>query len=460
MIDIKVSVVVPVYNQIGYIKTCIQSIQAQTMNDIEIICVDDASSDETADIIRELMQQDVRIRYTRNDRNLGPGLSRNVGLDMAKGKYLIFLDSDDYFEHDMLETTYNMAEKAYADIVIFSEVLERDGRTDPYKYEMEYLCRKLEEKIFNYKDIPDLIFNIWAGWPWDKLMRTSFVRENRLRYPALRNSEDLCFVFSAMVKAKRMILCNRVFTHHRLNIVTSVSATQHRNFECSLKAHMILKKDLEQMGIYQEVGRSFMNEAMAVLIFFYENMEGKVQQEYYEYLKAVCFPTLGLFGYPAKYYYNQIQFLFLRNLMESNDYSAFIKNTPSIRCFTGTAMYEVNLSNLRRLFTYAETEGLKIVIWGAGKLGRALLDTCTKNGLKVDDIVDTDSAKVGLQVGTFQIKSFCGLENGAKLIIVPNIRYFSEVCSQVAGISHGHTLMNLALYINYPFSIQECSVVV
>lgn len=460
MDDIKVSVIVPVYNQMKYIRTCILSIQNQTLKDIEIICVDDASSDETSNIIRELMRQDIRIRYRRNERNLGPGISRNVGLDMAKGKYLIFLDSDDYFEKDMLRTVYDMAETTDADIVIFSELMERGESARPFKYEMGYLCRKLRGEIFSYKDIPDLIFNIWAGWPWDKFMRASFVRTNGIRYPDLRNSEDLCFVFAAMVKAERMILCEQIFVHHRLDIATSVSATQHRHFECSLNAHIILKNELDRLGIFHEVRRSFMNEAMSVLIFFYEGMAEQVQKQYYEYLKEVCFPQLGLLHYPADYYYNQAQFQFCRKLSESTDYSTFSRDNSPERYFTGAVIYEVNICKLRALFTFAETEGLKTIIWGAGRLGRVLMETCIKNSLRVDDIVDVDCKKSGLHIGKYQVREFCDLEDGRKLIIVPNIRYFNEVCSEVGGISQGHTLINLHVYLNYPFNIQESSVVV
>lgn len=460
MDDIKVSVIVPVYNQMEYIKTCILSIQNQTLKDIEIICVDDASSDETPDIIGEFMRQDRRIRYRRNECNLGPGLSRNVGLDMAKGKYLIFLDSDDYFEKDMLRTVYDMAETADADMVIFSELMEREGSTRPFKYEMEYLCRKLQGEIFSYKDIPDLIFNIWAGWPWDKFMRTGFIRTNGIRYPDLRNSEDLCFVYAAMVKAERIVWCGRTFVHHRLDIATSVSATQHRHFECSLNAHIILKNELERMKIFHEVRRSFINEAISVLIFFYEGMAEPVQKQYYEYLKEVCFPELDLLNYQADYYYNQAQFRFCSKLSESADYSAFIRDNPPERCFSSAAIYEANVCKLRALFTYAETESCETVIWGAGRMGRTLMETCIKNSLKVDEIVDVDSEKSGLQIGECQVKAFCDLEDGKKLIIVPNIRYFNEVCSEVRNISHGHMLINLPVYLNYPFTIPESSVVV
>ena len=118
MEDILVSVIVPVYNVENYLRQCLNSITGQTLKNIEIICVDDSSTDGSKRILEEYAKKDERVKIITQP-NKGAGAARNNGLSVAKGKYLSFLDSDDFFEPDMLEHAYNKAEEDCADFVVF-----------------------------------------------------------------------------------------------------------------------------------------------------------------------------------------------------------------------------------------------------------------------------------------------------------------------------------------------------
>ena len=113
-----VSVIIPCYNGEKNLKQCINSVRNQTLADIEIICIDDGSTDTTVDILRDLQKEDSRIILLRQ-KNAGAGAARNVGLDHATGKYLSFLDADDFFEPDMLEKSVAAAEEYEADFIAF-----------------------------------------------------------------------------------------------------------------------------------------------------------------------------------------------------------------------------------------------------------------------------------------------------------------------------------------------------
>lgn len=102
---VKVSVIIPVYNSEAYLKECLDSVVHQTLQDIEIICVDDGSTDASMDILQKYAQKDERFRILEQQ-HLGGGAARNLGLKEAEGEYLSFLDSDDYFELDMLQKIY------------------------------------------------------------------------------------------------------------------------------------------------------------------------------------------------------------------------------------------------------------------------------------------------------------------------------------------------------------------
>ena len=115
---IKVSVVLPVYNGERYLRKCLDDILGQSLREIEVICVDDGSTDGTLAILKEYEKADPRVRAVYQD-NAGAAVARNYGMTLAGGKYLSFLDADDFFERDMLRLAFENAEREQADIVIF-----------------------------------------------------------------------------------------------------------------------------------------------------------------------------------------------------------------------------------------------------------------------------------------------------------------------------------------------------
>ena len=115
--DIKVSVVMPIYNAYDYLRPAIDTVLGQTLSDIELICVDDGSTDNTLEVLKEYQAADERVRIV-TENNAGPSVARNKGLVRARGKYVIFLDADDFYEIDMLEKLYARAKVDDLDIVI------------------------------------------------------------------------------------------------------------------------------------------------------------------------------------------------------------------------------------------------------------------------------------------------------------------------------------------------------
>ena len=117
--NIEISVIVPVYNSEKYLKQCLDSIVGQTFKDIEIICVNDGSTDSSSQILAEYASKDDRFVII-NQENGGAGKARNTGLDASRGKYLSFLDSDDFFESTMLEKAYKKIEQDNSDFVVYN----------------------------------------------------------------------------------------------------------------------------------------------------------------------------------------------------------------------------------------------------------------------------------------------------------------------------------------------------
>ena len=126
MNDIKVSVIIPVYNSEQYLIKCLETIINQTLKDIEIICVDDGSTDSSLQILQDFSNIDNRIKIIKQQHE-GTGVARNKGLSVTKGKYLSFLDSDDFFELNILEDLYNCAEKNNTDSVVCKSKIFDNG---------------------------------------------------------------------------------------------------------------------------------------------------------------------------------------------------------------------------------------------------------------------------------------------------------------------------------------------
>ena len=200
---VKVSVIIPIYNVENYLEECLDSIVNQTLKDIEIICVNDGSTDNSLDIINKYAAKDDRITVIVHE-NGGHAVATNRGMDFAKGKYLYLMDSDDFVKTDALEKSYKQAEEKQVDFVLFQAINYDDDNDAYYKteqYSMERVANKVQDKIFNHKDLDaDLSFDITVT-PWTKLYNREFVEKCGARFPDGLIFEDNVFFWEVYLSA-------------------------------------------------------------------------------------------------------------------------------------------------------------------------------------------------------------------------------------------------------------------
>lgn len=234
----KVSVILPCYNVEQYIEKCITSLCEQSLKDIEIICVDDGSTDATPQLLDALSTEDERV-IVLHQNNKGAGAARNAGLKLAQGEYLSILDSDDLYNKKMLETAYVKAVLTNADVVMFrsSQYLQqtKEYRETPWAIKREQLPNT---EIFNISDIRPNAFWAFQGWTWDKLFRADFVRSHELQFQELRIYNDMYFTFAACLLANRMSYIDQVLIHQRKRGGGSLSDNASPYWECVLHALM------------------------------------------------------------------------------------------------------------------------------------------------------------------------------------------------------------------------------
>lgn len=233
----KVSVVIALYNKEQYIKQCIESVLSQSLNDIEIIIVDDCSSDNSYNIVQEYAKNDYRIKCIKNDKNCNTGITRNRGIDAACGEYIYSLDADDFLYPNSLEKAYNIAHENDLDILIGNFIQINDNNSEEkYCSALDDLNDALDVK-FNYNTLIDvekcIKYGAFQGYPWS-LNRTLFKRNYILAYN-IRNSsscfgEDIIFSHMALFHAKRLMFTEQVLFYYRVNEFSICNSTSIKYF--------------------------------------------------------------------------------------------------------------------------------------------------------------------------------------------------------------------------------------
>ena len=219
--NVKVSVIVPFYNDEKYVSDCLESLRDQTMKELQIICVNDGSQDNSRSIVEEFSKYDERIEIIDKE-NGGLSSARNVGISRAKGKYLMFLDSDDYLDLDSIRYLYTVAEQDDTDIidfdaVAFFETKEDEEKNSNYKsfYERKYNSNEVclgeeyfSECIQNNDFKPSVCLHF---------MKTSFIKDNGITFYEGILHEDNLFTLQSLLMATRVKYINKKYYYRRVH---------------------------------------------------------------------------------------------------------------------------------------------------------------------------------------------------------------------------------------------------
>jgi glycosyltransferase involved in cell wall biosynthesis len=294
----------------------VDSVLAQSLDDIEVLCVDDGSTDGSAEILERAARGDSRLTVLRQP-NTGAGAARNHGLARARGDYLSFLDADDLFEPRMLEVAHTACVHDDADVGVYdARTLDSDtGRVAPaYVLKTEHLPAAMP---FSYVNIPDHILDFTSPAPWNKLFKHAFVSERGLRFQEIRRANDFAFTKLALVLASRITVVDERLVYYR---VGSQSNLQSNNDLTPLEfheAHVALKTGLIESGVFSEVERGFVNLVLANCLYnlhslrtadSFDLLYGKMRDEY--------FSQMGIEGRDPTYFFSSRQYEQYLKIME------------------------------------------------------------------------------------------------------------------------------------------------
>lgn len=270
--EIKASVVVAVYNVKNYLKQCIDSLCNQTLKEIEIICVDDGSNDGSLEILFDYSKEYKNITVLKNKIDgVGAANARNMGLDYAKGEYVLVLDSDDYFHEEMLEKAYNKAVENNAEVVIF-DAWEFDSNTGEIFSYPKYLKQDLIPKmsIFNLITIADYSFQLVSFEAWNKLIKLEHLKQYNIKFKQAPVADDLFFTYSAMINAEKITILNEKLLYYRINNNGSQSNKKGVYPLRCIEFIMEIKNILLEKNIFDKLENSFVLWTTEVIRWYWE----------------------------------------------------------------------------------------------------------------------------------------------------------------------------------------------
>lgn len=260
MNSVKVSVIMPVYNAGKYLEKCLQSVVNQSLADIEIICVDDGSTDNSLDILNDFAKRDKRFKII-TQQNQFAGVARNNGMRAATGKYFVFWDSDDFFEKNALSVMYKRCESKNADVCLCGA----------YRFDTEKNSRSIDESFLKKRFLPrkdvfsketngKYIFNMASNVPWQRMYRASFIKEHEIQFQNLRQANDTYFVMMSMFYAQRITATEKPLVNYRVNNRLSITGKASKNPLCAYESFKAVYDKLKTENVSGDVWQSFYNK--------------------------------------------------------------------------------------------------------------------------------------------------------------------------------------------------------
>ena len=292
--NVKISVVMPIYNAADYLKLALDGVIHQTLTDIELICVDDGSTDDSLSIIKEYQQADERVRIL-TESNAGPSIARNKGLARARGKYVIFLDADDFYEDTLLEKLYNLAEEHALDVAIckFDIYNNRKARFED-NIRSDHGEIFAETDVVSKNDYPDVILSCTTGYIWNKLFRREFLVEKELTFDEeLRVFEDTHFVVNALSLADGVGKCNDKLIHHRVYTNQPRNKLFKKYYAQVPVVYAKIKEFLRSHGMYIPLSQSFLNLSASRCYKIYNLLWLDAKREFWNLLHERYAEELG-----------------------------------------------------------------------------------------------------------------------------------------------------------------------
>ena len=283
----KISVIVPVYNVEKYLPKCLDSILCQTFSNIEIICVNDGSTDNSRKILEEYKNKDSRIIIV-DKKNGGLSSARNAGMKVAKGEFYSFIDSDDWIDSSMLEKLYKNITSLDTDISIcavhqFDEANQKIDDSNPY-YTLEYFDSSFDNKSFSYKETKPFIMDVCV-MAWNELYRRSLIDKCKAEFPDGLIFEDGPFFFSIFFKTQKVSIVREFLYYYRVNRIGSIIQKAGKKFLHIIDVAEIMYNKIKDLPDFDDIKYIFFRKKVEDFIYRFEHLNPKYKSAFVKKMK-------------------------------------------------------------------------------------------------------------------------------------------------------------------------------
>lgn len=277
----KVAVVLPIYNVEKYLRQCLDSIINQTLKDIEIICVDDGSTDSCLQILQEYAAKDERIKVITQPNSL-QGAARNHGLQYVTAPYVYFVDPDDWLDVTCLEKLYNKMTATDADVCILGALHYDDAQQmilpDTF-LDMSFFQNRPSE-VCRYTDIKNAVFRRWG--PFFRIQKTDFLRQNNILFPENVQYEDAFFHVQCMILAQRITFCDENLYFYRINRPDSTMSSSTKNRYSFYIFNFLQQFDdfLHSQNIYEDMKEEYAKCIVGQIKYHFLRLRDDIKAEF------------------------------------------------------------------------------------------------------------------------------------------------------------------------------------
>ena len=329
---VKISVIIPVFNVENYLSRCLDSVINQTLKDIEIICVDDGSTDNSFNILNDYKNADDSIQVYQQE-NGGHSAATNSGLKHVNGDYIFFVDSDDWIELDALEKLYNNAIENDSDLVLYDSI---EHLPENQFRERRYgILNELKNDVFDYKSEKRLILNSFYV-QWSKLYKTSFFRQHNLKLPDFRLYEDIGLNVAAITFAKRITYLPEILYHYNRLNDSSLQNTKIEMNRSKIIFDVIfyIERFLIENDLFSYLELNFLEFKIKQPKIIFENLDDASREDFYQDLRN-CFLSIDsnpkkLSQLPFEFYSFFVHVITLKNYEQYSNFSFYKQNVNEL----------------------------------------------------------------------------------------------------------------------------------
>ena len=383
------------------------------MQDFEIICVDDASTDGTYEVLCDYSSKHSNIVCIRNAINRGAAFSRNRGLELSRGEYVIFLDSDDTYHSQLLEKLYAAAQKESADVAICKvNYYDKKGNI--------IICSGWNESLFqtNCISVEDNRENIFQGIlyaPWNKLVRRQFILENSIEFQDLPMTNDVYQSMMIIACAQKIVLISDVLVYYQYERDGNITESVLKKGSHIARAFEEVIKGLRERELwFGDIRKSAINVIVARCYDDITKSPELLAKRYYDEYQNRIRPLLvdREVQQDAFSRWEYYEYLYLNGKRE------FCEN-----------IYQLHINEITGYFEKFKTD--TIALWGAGKLGRSFLMALPKSQNFIRFVVDNDRDKQGKCLNGIAICDYEEVKDSVDKYLVLNERYIDSIIQQI-----------------------------